>query len=177
MNIRLHANATSVLVGVFMTTILVGGEANCQTLSDQKNDYSVAFTTSLDAKSSGASDESTQITASYIQHSLVFNRYEPVLTIGASEDGLFYVSGGLSAPFHLGNFEIRPHFGPVFYQSDLSDSFDLEEVLQFKTGLDIGYRFTERLSLTAGYNHLSNAKITSESADLDVTHIGLKVHF
>jgi hypothetical protein len=160
-----------------ITTILVGGEADRQAPLDQKNDYSVAVTTSVDAQSSGASDESTQITASYIGQSLLFDRYEPMLTSGVSEDGLFYVSGGVSTAFRLANFELRPHFGPVFYQSRLSGPFELEEALQFKTGYDISYRFTERLSLTAGYHHLSNAQITTESADLNVTHLGLQLHF
>jgi len=164
-------------VGVVITTILVGGEADRPTPSDQNNDYSVAVTTSLDAQSSGASDESTQITASYIGHSLLLDRYEPMLTSGVSEDGLFYVSGGVSTAFQLANFELRPHFGPVFYQSSLSGAFELEEALQFKTGYDLSYRFTDRFSLTAGFHHLSNAQITPESADLDITHLGLKLHF
>jgi hypothetical protein len=76
-------------VAVVITAVLAGGESGHPTPDYDDMGFDIALTTSINAESSGASDESTQITASYVGHSLLFDRYEPVLSSGLSEDGLF----------------------------------------------------------------------------------------
>ncbi len=100
----------------------------------------------------------------------------PVYAVGVSIDGAGFATAGIGKRFNADKLEIVPFWGPALYQRSLS-SFDRKDLIQFRTGLDISYPIGDRSKVVGGFYHISNAKITSQSAGIDVFHIGLQMVF
>ena len=80
----------------------------------------------------------------------------------------------LGAGLHgqLGPVELTPHFDLGLFQ-DGRGGFDARELVQFRSGLDLLVPLGPRMSVGLGYYHVSSARITRRSADLDVVRLAL----
>lgn len=107
----------------------------------------------------------------------IWRELQPFWGFGVSVDGAVFVSFGLQRDFRLGNVTITPYFAPTLYQSDLGGEFRSAELLQFRTGVEISYSFSDQMRAGVGVYHMSNAGITSGSADLDVAYAAFTFRF
>jgi len=97
--------------------------------------------------------------------------------VGASVDGALFVSAGLRREFRLGNVTIMPYFGPALSQGDVGGGFRSDELLQFRTGIEVSYSVSDQMRAGVGFYHLSNAGLTAGSADLDVASASVTWRF
>jgi hypothetical protein len=105
-----------------------------------------------------------------------FGAVKPIWSLGISGDGAVYVAGGIRGDFDVGGFLVTPHFSLALYQ-DGRGGFDADELVQFRTGIDAFVPISDSTMLGLGYYHLSNARLTSKSADQDVVRLTVLFRF
>jgi hypothetical protein len=96
----------------------------------------------------------------------------PIYGFAASGQGAVYGTVGLHGAFSLGPVEVTPHFSVGLFQ-DGRGGFDSRELLQFRSGIDAFLPVGRNAALGLGIYHVSNARITSRSANLDVVRLSL----
>lgn len=121
--------------------------------------------------------ESGVLTIDRLLGAPVWRELRPFWGVGVSVDGALFVSAGLRREFRLGNVTIMPYFGPALYQADVGGGFRSDELLQFRTGVEVSYAFSDQMRAGVGFYHLSNAGLTAGSADLDVAYAGFSWRF
>ena len=103
--------------------------------------------------------------------------FKPVYAVGLSVDGGAFATVGVRKDYHFGNLQLTQFFGPALYQSELGTDFKAKELVQFRTGFDFIYNINPKLGIGAGFYHISNAKLTTESAGVDVTRLSIQYKF
>jgi lipid A 3-O-deacylase len=91
---------------------------------------------------------------------------------GTSELG-FYGLGGLLFDIALGPVVITPSFGAGLYSQ--GNGKDLGSLLEFRTQLEIGYKFENEMRVTVAYSHISNANLTDLNPGVDIISAYLHV--
>ncbi len=82
----------------------------------------------------------------------------PMVGFSVTEDGSFWGYGGLRYDLELGRrWTLAPHFSISAYEQ--GDGKDLGGVVEFRSGLEVAYRFEGGSSLGLSFYHLSNARI------------------
>ena len=79
----------------------------------------------------------------------------PVAGLAGTEDGNAWVYGGLRLDIGLGSWIVTPQFSVSLYEN--GDGKELGGVLEFRSGLEIAYRFDEGPKVGLLFYHLSNA--------------------
>ncbi len=138
--------------------------------------YDISLTTGANRKAKSGPGQKGWLTLTAKSHDPIFGNIIPVYAMGISVDGAAFATAGIGKRFHAGELEIVPFWGPTLYQSDLS-SFEEKDLIQFRTGLDISYPIGDATYIVGGFYHISNAKITSHSAGIDVFHFGFQMVF
>lgn len=84
--------------------------------------------------------------------------FQPMAGVMAQTDGATNVYAGISLDIFLGNrFVVRPSFAPGLYFK--GGGHDLGHVIEFRSGIELAYRFDNRSRLGLELYHLSNAHI------------------
>ena len=96
----------------------------------------------------------------YLPSRRLFGEVRPILAAGVTPGGGAFVSAGIRQDYLIGRFRVTPHIGVAAYHSG-RHGWEPRELLQFRTGLDVYYPVTEKVSLGIGYHHMSNAQLTS----------------
>lgn len=103
---------------------------------------------------------------------------EPVATVrpwlGAmgNSDGGLWGGGGLLVDIPLGNFFITPSAGVGLWSN--GGSRDLGSVIEFRSTLEVGYRFENDMRVSLYASHISNAGIGNDNPGADM--IGAYLH-
>ena len=111
-------------------------------------------------------------TFEYRSDRAIWRGVRPLYSFSVARHGAVLGTVGVHGVFQLGRVEVTPHFGVGLYQ-DGRGSFDRRELLQFRSGIDAFLPVTDRVSVGIGYYHVSNARITNRSADLDVIRLSI----
>lgn len=86
----------------------------------------------------------------------------PVLGAMGTTDGAGFVYGGVAADIPVGNqIIVTPSFAPGLYGR--GSGKDLGQALQFKSQIELTYRFESEYRLGLGINHLSNAGLDNNN--------------
>jgi lipid A 3-O-deacylase len=84
--------------------------------------------------------------------------FQPMVGANVTTDGSAYAYAGISLDIFLGNRVIlRPSFAPGLYYE--GNGKDLGSVLEFRSALELGWRFDDRSRLGLEISHRSNAGI------------------
>ena len=88
--------------------------------------------------------------------------FKPLAGVMATSDGAFFAYAGVGIDVFLGNrFVVTPSFAPGFYAE--GGGLDLGYHLEFRSQLEIAYRFDDRSRLCIAISHMSNASIVDEN--------------
>ena len=79
----------------------------------------------------------------------------------ATTDGSLFAGAGVAYSVRLGRFDVTPSFVPGLYRQ--GDGRDLGYPLEFRSQLELGYRFTGGPRIALGVSHLSNASLGSSN--------------
>ncbi len=112
------------------------------------------------------------VTFTQINDQVVWKRFNPIYAVGLSDQGTAFISAGLGRRLDVFGIKVMPFTGPALYFDNNNN-----DVIQFRTGFEIGQNLTDTLSLTGGYYHISNGQANAPSADIDVAHLGLRMQF
>jgi hypothetical protein len=87
----------------------------------------------------------------------------PAVGGAVTEDGAIWAYGGLRRPFRLGpGWRLTPGFAVALYEEG-STGKDLGGPAEFRSSLELGYRFARGSSLGLAFYHLSNASIYDDN--------------
>ncbi len=88
--------------------------------------------------------------------------FRPFAGLMATTDSAVNVYAGIGIDLFFGNrWVVRPSFAPGFYAE--GDGKDLGHSVEFRSGVEIAYRFDDRARLGLELYHLSNASIGSRN--------------
>ncbi len=95
-----------------------------------------------------------------IEYRSDFRRFflAPIVGLMANSDGGVYGYGGVALDLFFGRrIVVTPNFAIGGYRR--GDGKDLGSVLEFRSGLEVAYRFDDRSRLGIAFSHISNASI------------------
>lgn len=96
--------------------------------------------------------------------------FKPFGGLMATSDAAAYVYAGIRLDVYLGNrWVLTPSFAPGFYHD--GDGKDLGHAVEFRSNLDIAYRFDDRSRLGIGLYHLSNAGLDDNNPGTEVVSV------
>jgi lipid A 3-O-deacylase len=91
---------------------------------------------------------------------------------GTSQLG-FYGAAGLLFDIALGPVVITPSFGVGLYSQ--GNGRDLGSLVEFRSQVEIGYKFENEMRVTVAYSHISNANLTDLNPGVDIISAYLHV--
>lgn len=90
--------------------------------------------------------------------------FKPFAAIAGTTNGSYFVGGGVLMDIYFGNrFVVTPSFAPHYYSKGSSDKKDLGHSLEFRSQIEIAYRFDNRSRLGLAVSHYSNASIGNKN--------------
>lgn len=81
----------------------------------------------------------------------------PMVGLAVTHEGSVYGYGGFALEIELGSFVLRPSLAAGLYGE--GDGKDLGHVIEFRSGVEIAYRFANQSRLGLEFYHRSNADI------------------
>lgn len=98
-------------------------------------------------------------------------KMKPLAGVMGTSDAAVYGYGGVSFDFYLGRrLLIAPSFAAGLYSN--GDGKDLGSAFEFRSGLEVGWRFDNGSRISAILYHISNASIDSNNPGTEVLSIG-----
>jgi hypothetical protein len=86
--------------------------------------------------------------------------FKPFTGVMATSEGSFYGFGGLLLDVYLGRrLVVTPSFAAGLYVE--GGGKDLGHVIEFRSQVEVAYRFEDRSRLGVSFSHISNASIAS----------------
>lgn len=95
---------------------------------------------------------------------------KPWIGVEGTSDGAIYGVGGLLADINLGRrIVLTPSLGVGAYSE--GDGKDLGHTIEFRSQLELAYRFDNRSRLGVAFSHISNASIGSDNPGTEVVNV------
>ncbi len=96
--------------------------------------------------------------------------FKPFYGLMATSDRAFYGYGGLLVDIFFGKrVVLTPNFAAGLYAD--GDGKDLGHVVEFRSALDLAWRFDNRARLGLSFYHISNASISSNNPGTEVLSV------
>lgn len=84
-------------------------------------------------------------------------QFKPFLAMGGATSGHFFLGAGILWDVYFGRrWVVTPSFAPHFYTGS-DDKLDMGHALEFRSQLEVAYRFDDRSRLGLAVSHYSNA--------------------
>jgi hypothetical protein len=104
------------------------------------------------------------------RHGEKFWIFKPWIGVEATSDGAFYgVAGVLVDVFFGKRVVLTPSFGAGLYAE--GDGKDLGHVIEFRSQIELAYRFDDRSRLGLAFSHISNASIGDENPGVEILSV------
>ncbi len=101
-------------------------------------------------------------------------RLRPLAGVMASSDAAIYAYGGLAAEFDLGRrFVLTPSFAAGLYED--GGGKDLGSVIEFRSAIELAWKFEGGARLGLMFYHLSNAGIADNNPGTEVLSLGYAI--
>jgi len=93
------------------------------------------------------------------RHDKRFWIFKPMAGAMATSEGAVYGYAGVLVDIYFGRrWVLTPSFAPgLYWKGNSSDPKDLGNTVEFRSQLELSYRFDDRSRLGLGFNHISNA--------------------
>ena len=104
------------------------------------------------------------------RHGEKFWIFKPWVGVEATSDGAFYGAAGILIDVFLGDrVVLTPSFGAGYYAD--GDGKDLGHEIEFRSQIELGYRFDNRARLSLAFSHISNASIGDENPGVEILNV------
>lgn len=102
--------------------------------------------------------------------------FKPMFGMWASSEGGFYGYAGIRMDVYFGNrFVFTPSFAPGFYHEGKGKDLGLE--IEFRSSVEVAYRFDDYSRLSLGLAHLSNASLGDKNPGVETLTLTYSVPF
>lgn len=96
--------------------------------------------------------------------------FKPFIGAMATSDAAAYVYGGIRMDIFLGKrFVVTPSFAPGLYHD--GDGKNLGHTIEFRSELEVAYRFDDRSRLGLSIFHISNAHLSDNNPGTEVVTV------
>jgi hypothetical protein len=101
---------------------------------------------------------------------------KPLVGAFVTTDGSFYGYGGFNIDLYFGR---RWVFSPGFAVGGYAegDGKDLGHTIEFRSGAELAYRFSNRARLGVGFHHISNASLDDRNPGTEILAITYSIPF
>lgn len=114
-------------------------------------------------------DKATEFRAEYRSDKKIWI-FKPFIGAMGTTDSAFYGYGGLLVDVYFGRrWVLTPNFAAGYYSK--GDGLDLGHELEFRSSIELSYRFDNRTRLGVSFYHMSNASIGSDNPGTEVLSI------
>ena len=104
------------------------------------------------------------------RHGEKFWIFKPWVGVEATSDGAFYGAAGILIDVFLGDrVVLTPSFGAGYYAD--GGGKDLGHEIEFRSQIELGYRFDNRARLSLAFSHISNASIGDENPGVEILNV------
>jgi hypothetical protein len=95
---------------------------------------------------------------------------KPFVGASVNTDRAYHIFGGVLMDIYLGDrIVVTPSFAPGYY--DNGNGLNLGHHVEFRSALEISYRFDNRARLGFGYSHVSNAHLSQQNPGVETAFI------
>jgi hypothetical protein len=96
--------------------------------------------------------------------------FKPFVGLMGTTDGVVHAYAGILVDIFLGRrLVLTPSFAPGLYHE--GDGKDLGHVVEFRSQIELAYRFDDRSRLGISFNHISNASIGDHNPGVETLAI------
>ena len=104
------------------------------------------------------------------RHGEKFWIFKPWVGVEGTSDGAFYGAVGVLVDVYFGTrVVLTPSFGAGLYAN--GSGKDLGHAVEFRSQIELSYRFDDRSRLGVAFSHISNASIADENPGVEVLNI------
>jgi len=102
---------------------------------------------------------------------------KPFATLSGTSTGMTFVGAGVLMDIYLGRrLVVTPSFAPTWWQGK-TDDLDLGHAVEFRSQLEIAYRFDDRSRLGLSVSHYSNASLGDTNPGTESAMINYSIPF
>lgn len=91
---------------------------------------------------------------------------KPFVGVMGTTDEAIYGYGGILMDIELGSFVVTPSLAVGYYED--GDGPDLGHEVEFRTGIEVAYRFDNDMRLGVAFYHMSNASIGDDNPGIEI---------
>lgn len=96
--------------------------------------------------------------------------FKPMVATFGSTNGSFWIGAGIAADLYLGDhIVLTGSIAPGFYEQ--GSGKNLGYPLEFRSQIEVGYRFADHSRLTLGFNHISNCCIGDINPGVEIATV------
>jgi hypothetical protein len=104
------------------------------------------------------------------RHGKKFWIFKPWIGVEGTSDGAFYGAAGILLDIYFGTrVVLTPSFGGGFYAD--GNGKELGHEIEFRSQIEIAYRFDDRSRLGLAFSHISNASIGDKNPGVEVLNL------
>ena len=104
------------------------------------------------------------------RHGEKFWIFKPWVGVEGTSDGAVYGAAGILIDVYFGTrVVLTPSFGAGLYAN--GSGKDLGHVVEFRSQIELSYRFDDRSRLGLAFSHISNASIADENPGVEVLNL------
>lgn len=101
--------------------------------------------------------------------------FKPFATVAYATNGMSFLGAGVLIDLQLGdNWIIQPSFAPTWWRGKTED-LDLGYALEFRSRLEVAYRFPDKSRLGLAISHSSNASLGDTNPGTESIMLSLSV--
>lgn len=103
--------------------------------------------------------------------------FKPFVALSGASNGMSFVGAGILTDFFFGRrIVVTPSFAPTWWRG-ATDDLDLGHAVEFRSQLEIAYRFDDRSRLGLSISHYSNAGIGDDNPGTESIMLNYSVPF
>jgi len=86
-------------------------------------------------------------------------QFKPFVTAAAASNGMTFIGAGILMDIYMGRrIVVTPSFAPTWWRGK-TDKLDMGHAVEFRSQLEVAYRFDNRSRLGLSVSHYSNASL------------------
>lgn len=106
-----------------------------------------------------------------------FWEIKPFATLAVASNGMTFIGAGILMDIYMGRrWVVTPSFVPTWWRGK-TDSLDLGHALEFRSQLEVAYRFDDRSRLGLSISHYSNASSSDINPGSESVMINYSIPF
>lgn len=108
------------------------------------------------------------------RHDKKFWLFKPFVGAMGTTEGATYAYAGVLIDVYLGRrWVVTPSFAPGYYRR--GDGYDLGHAVEFRSQLEVAYRFDNRTRLGVSFSHMSNASLGDNNPGTESLMLNISV--